>query len=179
MVATHYDLLGVAPEASADEIRRAYRRLARQVHPDAQPRAEPAAVIAAQRRMAALAAAYAVLADPDRRLAYDRSIGHVNGHAAHGPAGWRPVDDDADGDERFDRLGFDDDDRSRRHRPSDLLMMVPAALTALAVATFVLGVFVQSHRLWAMAVVLAPVALASFLAAPLVSMLRARSAREP
>lgn len=176
MAGSHYDVLGVNPGASSDDIRRAYRRLARRHHPDAQPGGDVAAVAAAQRRMAALAAAYAVLADPARRQAYDRAIGRFEPPRPNAPrADWRPVDGNDPDDERYDRLGLDDEAATAPHRPADLVMMVPAALAGLAVVTFCLGVVVQSHRLWAIAVVLAPVAVASFLAAPLVSMLRARS----
>jgi curved DNA-binding protein CbpA len=64
----HYTLLGVPTDASAGEIRRAYRRLARQHHPDLNPRADGAA------RFAELADAYAVLKDPTRRARYDQNL---------------------------------------------------------------------------------------------------------
>jgi hypothetical protein len=66
----YYRLLGVRPTATRDEIRRAYRRLARQVHPDTNPEWEDDRE--ANERMAALNAAYAVLRDPARRTEYDR-----------------------------------------------------------------------------------------------------------
>ena len=66
----YYQLLGVRSTATRDEIRRAYRRLARQVHPDTNPEWEDDRV--ANERMAALNAAYAVLRDPARRTQYDR-----------------------------------------------------------------------------------------------------------
>ena len=60
-----YGLLGVSPDASADEIRRAYYRAARQLHPDVNPEADAAA---AMRR---LNDAWAVLGDPVARRRYD------------------------------------------------------------------------------------------------------------
>ncbi len=60
-----YDVLGVPPSASAEEIRRAYRALARLIHPDLNPGHDAAS------RFARLSDAYAVLSDPARRRAYD------------------------------------------------------------------------------------------------------------
>jgi hypothetical protein len=65
----YYRVLGVRPTATREEIRRAYRQLARRVHPDTNPRWKDSA--AASQRMAALNEAYAVLADPARRTVYD------------------------------------------------------------------------------------------------------------
>ena len=61
-----YDLLGVARDADADAIKKAYRRLARQLHPDVNP--DPAA----QEQFKQVTAAYEVLSDPQKRAAYDR-----------------------------------------------------------------------------------------------------------
>jgi curved DNA-binding protein CbpA len=68
----HYNLLGVAPEAGAEEIRRAFRREAKRCHPDLHAQRPPAEREAMQRRFILLAQAYRVLGDPDRRRAYDR-----------------------------------------------------------------------------------------------------------
>lgn len=62
----HYERLGVAPDADARTIREAYRRRAREHHPDA--RAGDAA------SMSAINEAYRVLADPARRAVYDASL---------------------------------------------------------------------------------------------------------
>lgn len=173
MGSSHYDLLGVDPDASRDEIRQAYRRLARQLHPDLQPQSDRAALSEAQRRMATVTEAYSVLADPTRRQAYDVAIGRPHRRRPVGNAEWRPLHDD-DGDERFDRLG-EDEARAGTRKPADLVMLVPAALAVLTLATFVLGVALRSHALWALAVIGTPVSIVAFVAAPLVSMLRARS----
>ena len=61
-----YAVLGVARSASADEIKKAYRRLARQLHPDANP-----GDAQAEARFKELAVAYEVLSDPEKRARYD------------------------------------------------------------------------------------------------------------
>jgi molecular chaperone DnaJ len=68
---THYDVLGVAPSAGADEIREAYRRLAREHHPD---RAASRSVVGGEVSMPAINEAYRVLNDPARRAVYDASL---------------------------------------------------------------------------------------------------------
>ncbi len=62
-----YVLLGVSREASDGDIRRAYKRLARQYHPDLNPGDREAAL-----RFHDIARAFETLTDPDRRLRYDR-----------------------------------------------------------------------------------------------------------
>lgn len=65
MAADHYAVLGVARDASADEIKRAYRKLARELHPDVNP--DPAT----QEKFKDVTAAYEVLSDPEKRRMYD------------------------------------------------------------------------------------------------------------
>ncbi|WP_318528353.1 J domain-containing protein [Nonomuraea gerenzanensis] len=60
-----YDLLGVTSTADPDDIRKAYRRLARQLHPDVNPDPKVAA------RFQEIGEAYHVLSDPGRRRTYD------------------------------------------------------------------------------------------------------------
>ena len=61
-----YGLLGVSRDADAETIKKAYRRLARQLHPDVNPDPE------AQSRFQEVGRAYEVLSDPQKRAAYDR-----------------------------------------------------------------------------------------------------------
>ncbi len=66
-----YQVLGVPREASREQIAHAWRRRARAEHPDSRPADDTA-----PDRFRLLAHAYEVLSDPDRRAAYDRSLGH-------------------------------------------------------------------------------------------------------
>ena len=61
-----YDLLGVARDADADTIKKAYRKLARRLHPDVNPDPD------AQEQFKQVSTAYEVLSDPQKRAAYDR-----------------------------------------------------------------------------------------------------------
>ena len=64
-VRNYYAILGVSRTSSADEIKKAYRRLARELHPDLNPSAE------AQERFKEVTAAYEVLSDPQKREMVD------------------------------------------------------------------------------------------------------------
>ncbi len=66
-VKDYYETLGVPRDAAQDDIKRAFRRLARETHPDANP-----GDAAAEARFREVAEAYEVLSDPQRRAAYDR-----------------------------------------------------------------------------------------------------------
>lgn len=63
---THYETLGVPTDASPDDIKRAYRKMARKYHPDVNTDA------GADAKFKAAGAAYDVLGDPEKRAAYDR-----------------------------------------------------------------------------------------------------------
>ena len=65
MANDYYATLGVARDASSDEIRRAYRRLARELHPDVNPDPET------QEKFKEVTGAYEVLSDPEKRQMYD------------------------------------------------------------------------------------------------------------
>src|SRR5262245_24969605 len=62
-----YEVLGVAPSASASEVKSAFRKLAKKLHPDANRNDAKAAA-----RFAELNAAYEIVGDADKRKAFDR-----------------------------------------------------------------------------------------------------------
>jgi len=80
----YYDILGVGRSASAEEIKAAYRKVARKYHPDVNKAAD------ASEKFKEATAAYEVLSDPQKRQAYDR-FGHAGpaGAGAGGPQGGR------------------------------------------------------------------------------------------
>lgn len=72
-MADHYETLGVARDASQEDIKKAYRRLARDLHPDVNPSEEAA------ERFKLVTHAYDTLSDPERRRQYD--LGDQGGQA--------------------------------------------------------------------------------------------------
>ena len=80
MASDYYAVLGVARDATPEEIKRAYRRLARELHPDVNP--DPAT----QDRFKEVTAAYEVLSDPDKRQMYDLGGDPRGGGAGFGGA---------------------------------------------------------------------------------------------
>lgn len=78
----YYDILGVSKTASADEIKKAYRKLARKYHPDVSKEKD------AEKRMQEVNEAYAVLFDTEKRAAYDNLGSHQPGEEFRPPPGW-------------------------------------------------------------------------------------------
>ena len=85
----YYEILGVAKSASADEIKKAYRKMAIQFHPDKNPGDK-----AAEEKFKEAAEAYDVLSNADKRAKYDR-FGHqsAGGFGAGGHGGGMNMDD--------------------------------------------------------------------------------------
>ena len=85
----YYEILGVAKSASADEIKKSYRKVAMQYHPDRNPGDK-----AAEEKFKEAAEAYEVLSDADKRAQYDR-FGHKgvsgNGRGAGGASNMEDI----------------------------------------------------------------------------------------
>src|SRR5215468_4242212 len=79
----YYAVLGVRRDADADEIKKAYRRLARELHPDVNPDPQT------QERFKEITQAYEVLSDPNKRQMYDLGADpFAQAGAGAGPGGF-------------------------------------------------------------------------------------------
>lgn len=96
----YYQILGVARDASADDIKKAFRRLARKYHPDVSKEPD------AEARMKEVNEAFAVLSDPEKRAAYDQiGQGFHAGQDFRAPPNW-------DAGFEFSSRGFSNADAS-------------------------------------------------------------------
>ncbi|MHB1075810.1 DnaJ C-terminal domain-containing protein [Thiobacillus sp.] len=79
----YYEVLGVARDATADDLKKAFRKLARKYHPDVSKEKD------AEARMKDVNEAYAVLSDPEKRAAYDQlGQGYQPGQDFRPPPDW-------------------------------------------------------------------------------------------
>lgn len=120
----HYDVLGVGPDATAAELRTAYRTLARRFHPDA---ADPTdAPDDASTRMVELNEAWSVLSDQDRRRAYDQRQ-------------WPPAPPPPMSSEPVARAVVYQQPPDVEARPASIIQAVPVLLVAAGLIVFSLG----------------------------------------
>lgn len=83
----YYETIGVSRSASADEIKRAYRKLAKQHHPDANPDDS-----GAQKKFSEITEAYEVLSDPEKRKKYDQFGSNWSKVSGAGGGGGHPFE---------------------------------------------------------------------------------------
>jgi molecular chaperone DnaJ len=114
-LADHYEVLGVDRTASTDEIKKAYRRLARELHPDVNPGAD------ASERFKLVTHAYDVLSDPNSRQQYD--LGPQATFSGAGFSGFGDIFETF-----FGAGGANAGPRSRRERGQDALVRVEVEL---------------------------------------------------
>ena len=91
----YYEILGVGKGSSTDEIKKAYRKVAMQFHPDRNPGDK-----AAEEKFKEAAEAYEVLSDPDKKAQYDRF-----GHAGMGNSGSRGFGGSMNTEDIFSQFG--------------------------------------------------------------------------
>lgn len=99
----YYKIMGVKRNATQDEIKRAYRRLARKYHPDVSKEKD------AEARFKEIGEAYEVLKDPQKRAAYDQlGSGWQAGQEFHPPPNWRTAFESGGGFEGGSAADFSD-----------------------------------------------------------------------
>lgn len=123
-MADHYDVLGVSRNASTEEIKKAYRRLARKLHPDVN--SEPDA----QEKFKSVTHAYEVLSDPNQRENYDRGPQPSFG-GAQGFGGFGDIFETFFGAQSSAQRG----PRSRSERGQDALLRVELELSEVIFGT--------------------------------------------
>jgi molecular chaperone DnaJ len=125
----YYELLGVSRDANADEIKRAFRRLARELHPDVSEEPD------AEHRFREVVEAYEVLSNAERRQLYDRF-----GHAGLRSGGFQPSAFDLGSLSDLFSAFFGDDlfgvgGRTGRSRGADIAAEVQIDLAEVATGT--------------------------------------------
>ncbi|QGG95502.1 J domain-containing protein [Actinomarinicola tropica] len=171
---THYEVLGVDPTASTDEIRRAYVRLARDHHPDRHADSPPAARAEAERRMRQINEAWRELRDPARRDRYDLSLAGPSfdvDAAEDDPWTWTPYDTD---EEELDLDDLYGEAHARRPRGGRALAIVPVACVVLGIGALVVGSIVRLGPVVALGVSAVVLGVVLFALAPLAVVLETR-----
>jgi hypothetical protein len=179
---THYEVLGVATTAPAEDVRRAYLRLAREHHPDRHGTGPSVRAEAAEERMRAVNAAWVVLGDPVRRSAYDRTLtlGPSDIAAGAGTGGpvqqpstdFRPLFDDDEDDD--DSWRYEPDEYDPRTGLGRWLAVGPPLLVVAGLALLAASLVIGLRALAAVALACLLLAGVMFLGAPMVALFKSQ-----
>ena len=171
---SHYDVLGVDPEAAPAEIRKAYLARARRVHPDFHTGDDPATRARAEQQMRALNEAWAVLGDDARRRAYDQGLEDRRTEVRRSrPAGTPSpdfvpyIDDDTDYSALLDEAGPGNGATIPR-----AAQLAPIVLFGVAIFAFSAGLVTGLSAVYAVAVVSLVLSGLSFLLTPALAVMR-------
>lgn len=168
---TWYEVLGVTPDAEHTTVRRAYLRLARELHPDFHTDASPSARATVERRMQEVNAAWAVLGDPATRRAYDEHL------QVERRARWTPGERNPD----FEPIDPDDDPVDPRDLPDIGVagtevprwqQLLPVSAFSVAVGSFAVGMATSIRFFLALGVLALLAAVAGFVLTPVLAVLR-------
>ena len=121
-MADHYEVLGVDKTATTDEIKKAYRKLARELHPDVNPTPD------ASDRFKDVTHAYDVLSDPQQRQQYDLGPSNGFGGGGQGFGGFSDIFETFFGGGAPGSGGSGAAPRSRKERGGDALLRVEVEL---------------------------------------------------
>ena len=170
----HYDVLGVERTASADSIRKAYLKLAREHHPDFHTNSAPSGRRENEREMQRINQAWTVLGDSSKRRAYDDMFLRGSDGSSAAPAGPAPAN--------YDFVPYDDDDTdyaallddtpTNAVRMERSFQMAPVLCLAFGLALIIVGAIAQIGFALALGIAGVVIAIVGFLAAPVVAISR-------
>jgi curved DNA-binding protein CbpA len=192
---THYEVLGVSPDASDDAIRRAYLDRARRHHPDFHTMEGAPARAAAEAEMRRINEAWHVLSDRSKRLAYDAGTAFAGADPTRAPQGqaaptgpvWRPgsgtahpdfvpfsdEDEFEDEEERAAYLdSLDDTPYVRARRVPAWQQLLPVAMLLSALASLCVGLVVSLAPLLGLGVMLLVLSGLAFVLTPMLAVMR-------
>jgi hypothetical protein len=171
-----YEVLGVDPSASDEEIRKVYLDLARRHHPDFHTGADASGRAEADRRMRQINEAWQVLGDGDRRAAFDRdrTVGRSAVVDGTPKREWEPLDPD-DPDDPDPRDLVDDVPIGDGNRPPRAIPLLVAGFFFASIALLSFGLVARLPGLLVVGLLLFAAAGLSLGAAPIIALAKSWS----